>query len=318
MEDLETHGDPCISIVLIVDRQRQRAERCLQALLGQTMVDRMEILLIDLAAERSGPLSGSRHPSVRPLPASRSLSIGELQASGVLAARAPVVAFLEEHCVAHPGWAEATVEALRSDVAAVGGERRNPDAGVPFASLVHLLDDGPWSAPAVPATLDSVPLGNVAYKREVLDRYRENLALYFECEGLLHVRMVRDGLSLRVVPEARYDHEYDGSARALVRRWFWHSCVAGAVERDLEGVGIGRAVVKCLRGLAGTPLFVARILRASHPGRVPLAVSYVHIVVLAPLLRAAGFVLGRMIDAERMNDRLKDCLLNSGRIRSSA
>ncbi|MGH9361855.1 MAG: glycosyltransferase family 2 protein, partial [Thermoanaerobaculia bacterium] len=134
-----------MSVVLLVDQQRERGARCLSSVLAQSIVDRLEVLLLDLGGAAAGPLPGSEHPRVCVLRLPPTMSFGALQAEGVLRARAPIVAFLEEHCVALPGWAEALVLAHEGPAAAVGGERHNPTPWRSLAQFIHLLDHGPWS-----------------------------------------------------------------------------------------------------------------------------------------------------------------------------
>ena len=58
---------PRMTVLLMVDQQRERGAHCLQSILAQSNIDEIEILLYDNAAETNGPLAGSEHPSVRVL-----------------------------------------------------------------------------------------------------------------------------------------------------------------------------------------------------------------------------------------------------------
>lgn len=304
-----------MSVVLVVDQQRERGARCLRSVLEQSIVDRLEVLLVDLAAPDAGPLRGSDDPRVRVLRLPATASFGELHAEGVLRARAPIVAFLEEHCVALPGWAEALVRTHRGPAAAVGGERHNPTPRRGLAQFVHLLDDGPWSAPAVERTTKALPAGNVAYKRDVLLRYRDRLGLYFQSEGLLQARLVADGLTLRVEPAAKYQHEYDDSLAQLCARWFWQGYVAGAARTELLGGRRQKArhLGRWLKGLAFPPLMLLRLIVAPSPGRTRLVLSKLHVALLFPLCHVSGDIAGTLLGGRGGDDRVRHRLLNGRR-----
>ena len=97
---------------MVVGRQRERAARSLDCLLRQTAVSRIEILLADLAPDEAR-IDGGDHPAVRVLDASDQPGIGGAMARCVLAATAPCVAFIEDHCYAEPHWAAAIIRTER-------------------------------------------------------------------------------------------------------------------------------------------------------------------------------------------------------------
>jgi len=307
---------PDMSVVLLVDQERERGARCLRSVLAQSIVDRLEVLLVDLAGPDAGPLAGSDHPRVRVLRPPATASFGELHAEGVLRARAPIVAFLEEHCVALPGWAEAMVRAHRGPAAAVGGERHNPAPQRSLAQFIHLLDNGPWSAPAVEQTTKMLPAGNVAYKWDVLMRYRDRLSLYFQSEGLLQAKMIEDGLTFRVEPAAKYQHEYDDSLAELVARWFWQGYAIGAARAELLGGTRrrrARHLWRWLKGVAFPPVVLVRLIAARSPGRTRLVLSKVHVALLYPMSHVSGDVAGTLLGRQGRDERVRHRLLNGRR-----
>jgi hypothetical protein len=89
---------------------RERAERTLAGLRRQTALERIEVIVVDGAGLDSRQL---RVPEG--LPAKR-LELaepepGEDRSAGIGAARSPVIAFIEDHSVPDPGWAESLIEA---------------------------------------------------------------------------------------------------------------------------------------------------------------------------------------------------------------
>src|SRR5690242_14508964 len=104
---------PALSVILVVGERRDRAVRALASVLSQEALDRLEILLLDLAPGEPAPLPGSDHPVLRVVRMPPETLFSAAKAHGVRLAAAPVVVFLEEHCRARPGWAAALIEAHR-------------------------------------------------------------------------------------------------------------------------------------------------------------------------------------------------------------
>src|SRR5688572_8422869 len=89
---------PRMSVVLLVGGQRARGARALRSVIEQSPVDALEVLLLDLGWRDHAPLDGSDHPGVRVLRLDPGIGFGAARARAILEARAPIVAFLEEHC----------------------------------------------------------------------------------------------------------------------------------------------------------------------------------------------------------------------------
>ena len=95
-------------------------------------------------------------------------STAAARAAGVRAARAPIVAFVEDHCFPQQGWAAALIAAHREPWAAVGPAigNANPDSAVSWANL--LIEYSPWMEPATAGAVEHLPGHNSSYKRNVL------------------------------------------------------------------------------------------------------------------------------------------------------
>src|SRR5688572_16095101 len=116
---------PVISIILVVGGQRVRAGRALASILSQAGIEQAEVILGDAGPADGPPLPRADDARVRLIRFPRTLSFGEMRAEGVRQARGGLVAFLEEHCIALPGWLAATMAALKGPWVGVGGEVHN-------------------------------------------------------------------------------------------------------------------------------------------------------------------------------------------------
>jgi len=155
-------------VIVMVDRERGRAEAYLGSLLGQSRIESMEILLLDFAPKSVPPLSASRHPAVRTVKLDYSTGYGPARAKGVRMARSAVVGFLEEHATARPGWAEAILKAYEKGWAGVGPEFHNPTPGRGMSDLVYLTAFGDWVPPLAPGESRLFPGQNGTFRRDVL------------------------------------------------------------------------------------------------------------------------------------------------------
>lgn len=216
----EGRPNPDLSVLVAVGARRDRVAGCLDSLLDQDLRERMEILLLDVAPE-AGPLPPQAgHPAVRVLPFP-GVTFGPVRARGVEEARAPVVACIEEHARALPGWAEALLEAHEGPWAGVGPAVVNGNPGVGRSEAAALLAYGLFYGPEEAGRADStgaadggprgcemevLPGHNSSFERRVLLSYGEHLVQLLTNENLLFQRLVEDGQRLYLEPRARVAH----------------------------------------------------------------------------------------------------------------
>src|SRR5262245_14489301 len=178
---------PRLSVVLVVGDLRTRAEECLASLLRQASADQMEVLLFDVAKIPARPLAGSDHPSVRRIPLPPGTPFTNARAEGVRRARAPYVAFLEEHCRVRAGWIDALLAAHAGPWAGVGGEVHNGNGETPRSETIALMTYGTW-VPVAQRDEDAthLPGHNASFRRDRLLEFGEELDLLLVSDINLH------------------------------------------------------------------------------------------------------------------------------------
>jgi hypothetical protein len=196
---------PDLAAILIAGELRERAGRSLRRLLAQTIIDRMEILVADLCPE-AGPLSGADHPPVRSLALPRDAYYCQAQSAALHAARAPIVAFIEDHSYASPGWAEAVLDAFAWDRVAAVNYTFTPAASGYLSRSILMAEYGYWMTPHPGGAVRFASSTNIAYRRELLLKYLPDEAA-FEAEFLLHRALEADGRRIVVAPGALVAHE---------------------------------------------------------------------------------------------------------------
>jgi GT2 family glycosyltransferase len=239
-------GVPALSVVLCSLNGAPGVDRCLRALKRQTIADALEFIVVDDGSTDptadAGYAHGARvirHPVNRGASAARN--------SGIRAATAPVVAFLDDDCVPDPQWAESLLDSYADGVEGVGGpviatapagfmrgyvQRHNPlrpleldltrSSNVLYRFWLYLGRQ--WAPEEDGARRDvySFPGANMSFRRPALvavagldDRF------HFGAEELdLCMRLTRECPAGRRVfaPEAQVTHHFRPSVRDTLRR----------------------------------------------------------------------------------------------------
>lgn len=208
---------PEMSVVVVAGNQRERAAGCLRSVLAQDGADRLEVLLVD-CGQLDGPDPWAEFPAVRRLCPPPGCHYGEALAAGVAAAQSPIVAFLEEHARARPGWAQALIEAHQGPTAAVACEVHNGNPGVGWSDGWGLMGYGKWYAPLPPGETEFLHGYNSTCKRDVLLGYGERLSRLLLADTVFALRLALDGHRMANAPLARIDHLNERELWAPLRK----------------------------------------------------------------------------------------------------
>jgi GT2 family glycosyltransferase len=295
---------PELTILLVVGERRERAVGALASVLAQDCIDRLEILLFDLAPGEPPAIPGSGHPAVRILKLPPDTLFSAAKAMGMRAASAPVVVFLEEHCRVHPGWARALVEAHRGPWAGVGAEVHNGNPEVPLSRMIEFLNYHACMPPAARTELAMLPGHNSSFKRDVLLAYGAELDELLRAEIVLHTRLRKDGHRLLLEPAARFSHINESSFASAVRgRFLWNRCYGRMRARSF-----GWSPLRRLFYAAATPLLpfytLSRLTLFALRRRrdlLPRLLASAPVLLAVQLASATGHFLGLLFgigDAE--------------------
>lgn len=162
---------------------------------------------------------------------------GKVMALAVAAARAPFVAYAEEHQYLDPSWAQEVLQAHRAghDVVGFAIDNANPGA-VSWAQLYGQF--GPAVGPVASGPADMLAGHHASYRRSLLLEYGELLPDMLEDESALFLDLRRRGRTLYMAGRAITRHvsisrlpalarlDYLGqrsfaSSRAKVGGWSW-------------------------------------------------------------------------------------------------
>lgn len=291
-------SDPVLSVIAIVGRQRGRVEACLRSLLAQNAAPSMEILMVDCAPVGTPPIALADRGNVRVLRATPGREFGELRAQAVHEARAPIVAFIEEHCVAHPGWAEAILAGHAEGWSGVGGEVHNGNPGRGLSDVILALSFAPWMAPASRGAQVLLPGNNTSYRRDVLLRLGGGLARLLLNEPLLQWRLAAQGERLLLEPRMRFSHTNESRLTTICRGFYlWNRCF-GAARADLLHWSWGHRAARLLAAPLVPWVRAARLVAFGVRRRRDLLGRFVRglpAVMVAESFAVAGQVVGMVM-----------------------
>ena len=292
---------PELSVILVVGPRRLRAAWSLAAVLDQDVEDRLEVVLVDLAADGAQPIAGAGDPRVRLLQAPPDTVFSDARRLGVEAARGPLVAFVEEHARPRPGWAAALLAAAAEDEgwAALGPAIASGNPRTGFSDASYLMGYTLFR-PEVAARGETrlVPGQNSCYRRAVLVSLSPDLGTWLSSDNVLVEGLARRGHRLTMVPAAVIEHRNEAHvATALSAYWAYHRIYGHRRSRLLDWSLARRLAYVMLTPLV--PLyFLALALARTRRDRRQRQVLWRHLPAIllvqsaAALAQAIGIVAG--------------------------
>ena len=163
-----------LSVVAAMPDGPTRLRKLLRCLSEQTIAPEMEVVIVAPTAE-SSDIDGDAFGRLTIVPVGPIDDVDRSLASGINAARAPIVAIIEDHAYPEPGWAEALVDAHRGPSALVGPAfaNANPSSTLSWANM--MIAYGNWLETTTSGVVDEVSRHNVSAKRDVLLEYGPDL-----------------------------------------------------------------------------------------------------------------------------------------------
>jgi glycosyltransferase involved in cell wall biosynthesis len=223
-------------------------------------------------------------------------TVPALRAAGLARATGDIVAFLEDHAMVAPSWADALLEAFAEPaVRAAGG----PVAQAPGLSTLdwgaYLFDYGRFMPPAAAGPVRELSGLNMAFARELLDTLGDSLRDGV-IEGPLLDVLRRRGVALHLVPAALvYQTKRYSLRETLVSVYYLGRGYAG---RRVQGTASAGRLVRAAGSLVLPAVLVWRVLSVVLPkgrdtGRVLAAVGYLCLIALAwSVGEGMGYVAG--------------------------
>lgn len=293
-------SSPDLSAIVVVGNTRERAQLSLESLYAQTIADRMELIVIDLKTRDVPELSVSSRIPTRYVTLGRNATWGHARARAAQMATAPVVAFIEDHCTADPGWAEALVRAHQEPWAAVGYAFTNPHPESYLSRAILASEYGCWEHPTTSRPARVLPCGNVAYKRELLLSLNDELEHLLTPDFVVHERFNSQGLPMYVESQAIVAHDSLVRLRHLFAASFMFCRILAARRVDSQRWnGLKRLAYGLATPIIGPPIALWRLLssRRDTPADWGTLVLYLPVILVKGVASSLGESVGYFVGA---------------------
>lgn len=248
-------SEPDLSVVVASVNGMPYLGDCLAAL--ERNCPAAEVIVADWTDDATRRSVTERFPSVTLLSFDEPMTVPELRAAGIFAARAPYVAVIEDHCNVTPGWGERILAAHRAGHAVVGGPVRNVMTRRARDWAAFLCEYSAFLEPASTGVTDDLPGMNVSYDRRALEEI-DDLLREGRWEFWLHARLREQGFELWADDAAVIDHAKDFGFREFTsQRYHYSRSYAGMRNADLGR----RRVAFALGAPLLAPLMTYRVAR---------------------------------------------------------
>lgn len=283
---------PEISVVIASVNGLPYPIECLRSLEAQGGGRSCQVIVADCSGPATVAAIRELFPWVDVIAFDEPRSIPFLRSRGVEAARAPLVAVTEDHCVPSPTWLSAMQAAVRrTGWAAVGGgvtngsPHRSVDWAVYFCEYSGLID------PVPEGPSDHLPGMNTVYDMEHLASMR---SVFHEdrWENVIHDLLRESGMPLGLDPRIVVAHSKRFTIPMFVsERYHYSRAFAG---HRVEGRGLPTRLAYAAATPALPPLLIARIVgNVRRRGRFGLRLAMAApLVLLFSVVWAAGELVG--------------------------
>ena len=242
-----------------------------------------------------------------------------MRAEAVRLARAPLVAFLEEHARALPGWISG-IEAAFEDptVGGASGEVHLVNPGVGITDAIHIMSFSRWIPPLARGwDAEVIMAHNAAYRRDDLLAL-DGLETLLESEIVLQRALRRIGRRLVIDPRIRVAHTNEVTTWDISRGYYLWNVSFGRTWARAERWSPLRKAAQTL----GVPWWVFRrvseMLAAVPEAERKVLVRNLPAIVVAQTAGAVGIAVGCLGGDRRAVARFTDYELDLDRPTSSS
>lgn len=264
-------------------------------LAAQSIADRIELILVTPRPDTLDELADTPRMFARVgvVGCAPGGSAAAMNAAGVRAAHAPIVALGEDHAFPERGWAQALLARHAAGWTAVGPAVRNANPATVVSWCDFLAGYGPWMAPARGGEREMLPGHNTSYRRDALvalgDRLEEGLAV----EAVMQRDLPSGAAGRLCVEPGAVTHHVNFAIRRSYLRAAYLGGRTFAAARSRDWRTPRRLVYSAAAALI--PLIrlvrIVRRLEAPHRAQLPL-VRVVPALLVGLAVDAAGQAVG--------------------------
>ena len=307
MNLLRTGSEPVngidLSVVIAAGGNSQRLSETLRSLSAACVGLVHEQIVVHAGALDATPTTTSDSATLHLIERPAGTLIPVLWGIGATFAQGPVVAFTTTQLRVGPGWGRAlhaaiSVDTDRDTVGAAGSLALAAHASCATAATFFVRFSAflPESVPSDSALRRDIPGDNAAYARAAIVRHSDLLqAGFWEVE--FHRRFEREGLTLRLIPDASATMVGPVDFAAVIRERFEHAVEFGRSR-------VGRHGESALRIALGAPLVPAVLLVRTARRVLPFSRYRRPFVLALPwlVMLTLAWAVGEWVGAMRVGD----------------
>ena len=291
--DSENPAAADLSVVVPAVNDAEMLAHTLSALFAQNGDVELQILVPARTGDAARRLVADRFPSATLLPVPPGTTIPAMRRIAFDAAKAPVVAVIEDHVTVPPDWAARLVALVSESRPVVGGWLENEATARLSDRAAYLCEYGHMLRPVPSGEHSWVTGNNVAYHRSVLDRFSDVVAEE-QWENRLHDAIRDSGVPLVVQADLIAGHRmlYRSGWEYAGQRYLYSRAYAGM---RAAGQGSARSLALGLGALLLPPVLLFRIVKNGWGA----SVSRTDLVMSLPLLTlfVSAWSLGEVVGA---------------------
>lgn len=261
--------------------------RCLASIKDQVADQAAEVIVVDRCGGDMPARIAQEYPFARVIEASldQRPSVPELRMLGALEARGEIIAVIEEHCMAPPGWIAAILDSFQAGDAAIGGPILDDDFDRIRDWVVYFSEYHNYLPPWAEGERYMLNGANIAYNREKLLKHRELLGSGY-WEVVLHPPLSSEG-RFRAVQDMGVYHTGPFDYRYYLGQRYLLSRVWGGTQR--EKVSAAKRLIYLLAAPVFPFLLLGRIASRVFKSRQLVGRFLLAIPLLIPVVIAYVF-----------------------------
>ncbi|MDB2407375.1 hypothetical protein N9W17_02440 [Jannaschia sp.] len=303
------HTPPALSAIVLTHDDYDVCRRIIGQLAQQTARAQIELILVGPSAERIGADQDdlARFGSHKIVEVGDVDATGTAMAAGVRAATAPVTCYVEEHDYIDDDYVERVIAAMaRFDAPMVGFAIRPINPGI--VSWAHVfLQFGAVAAPVETGEARELGGHHVAYRRDFLLGYGDDLRRVMDNEGILFEDLRRAGQPMNIAGDIVVEHVQISHLPSLVRTEFIGQRIYASGRADVQRWSLAKRALYVVGSPAIPPLRVGRAIReVIRSGRSRELLPWILPAMgLAACAGAIGEALGYMFGSPQSGHRAR-------------
>jgi hypothetical protein len=281
---------PSLTVAITAGANARKASELLGHLRRQTIAHKMEVIVVSFAEANpdfSG-LAGGLELTVLHHPGSA--DFGHARAEAARRARAPYIAYLEDHTAPAPDWAEQVLLAFENaepGVTAITYAFRNGSPDTYFYRSAFMAEYGALAWPLREGPSPSAAANNIAYRRDALLAAGPELDSLLEMDFFLQKAM-GDSFLCHTAPRAVVYHQTNARLTELVWVHFLYARLFASRRVEHERWSLFKRIAAAPIVPLAVPLLRIRRLFRALRGRAPLPAQAWKALPLIVLLYCAG------------------------------